>query len=174
MTLWDLTDKKTKENYEELLNADPDIVSFDIMPKEDVIEAIKKTMASPIDSMIFKEGLREGLGTIIIDPTTNKVVNGFVLYMPTHGGACKKCHEDIVCIYLPEGFKKVDPMDDYISVPFVEDIMFAMGRDLSVIDKQLTHNFGIMLPAQDYEFYCLSCGRWGKIVYDEETGLEFI
>ena len=171
MTLWELTDKKIEENYKSLLNSLKNGEGA-IVSKEYLLNAINKIINNPVKKESFISNIETNLGSLIIDPDTNKILNAFVLYMPTYGGACSSCNEDLIVVYMHEGFKELNP-DKCIHMPFIEDIMVRMGNNPDIVEKRLNNNFGILLSTDTREFFCLSCGKWGKITYNSETGLSY-
>ena len=181
MTLWELTDKKTIENYNALVDSIENGATFEMESKEELARIVDEIMGCDSDFIMpvyinvnklnVELKLATALGEIIVNPNTNKMVNGFLLYMPTYGGACSKCRRDIICIHMPDGFKRIENTEMTIPVPFVEDIMVAMGRDLKEVEMKMTNGFGVLLESRDYDFYCPECKTWGKMVYEEETGL---
>ena len=171
MTLWELTDKKTEENYKSLLNSLKNGEGA-IVSKEKLFNVVNKIINNPVTKEIFISNIATNLGSLIRDPDTNKILNGFALYMPTNGGACSSCNEDLIVVYMHEGFKELNP-DKSIHMPFIEDIMVRMGNNPDIVEKRLNNNFGILLSTDNHEFFCLSCGKWGKITYNSETGLSY-
>lgn len=154
MTLLELTDKKIEENYKSLLdslkNGEGTIVS-----KEHLLNAINKIINNPVKKESFISNIATNLGSLIIDPDTNKILNGFALYMPTYGGACSSCNEDLIVVYIREGFKELNP-EECIHMPHIEDIMVRMGNNPDIVEKRLNNNFGILLSTDTHEFFCLS------------------
>lgn len=162
--IWHVIEKKIKENYQSLMDAKDE---FDIVSKEELIKAVLQNISAPNGMFHLEYDLNKYLGSIIVDPNTLKILNGFILYMNSpYGGACSKCRSNLVCIYMPEGFKQVNP-EECVHIPFTENIMMMMmGVDITMVEQRLNNGFGILLPKQEYDFYCLSCGEWGKIVCD--------